>query len=294
MYSGYTSQQQGQQFSSYSQGPPRQQQHHKKPSTVRIYTVKISTPDGPKIYKAWELNNYKMEQHFRSAEKRYFSFRDFRGKLLHNVDAKSGWRFKMTLHWEHTLISPEGKKGGWVTQQWKENNQKRNTYRRQRDEDYESDDSGEYECMRMEERMANDPLYHPPTIQHHDSTTTCPMKRVFIKYQEETSDHDGYCSGEECCYTKKERTTSIKIPADIKKENYKEYIMSKELITRPYVGVGSGYCSLSDECIEHGLGKHDYRITILETRDDDEEYQKPERRDWSEESDNEEEGEIVD
>lgn len=137
-------------------GAPRQQQQqrgaprrqHKKPSTVRIYTVKISTRDGPKIYKAWEINDYKMDQHFRSAEKRYFSFRDFRGKLLHNVDAKSGWRFKMALRWDHTLVSPEGKKGGWVTiQQWKENYQRRNTYRREQAEDKEQEEEEEEDLV---------------------------------------------------------------------------------------------------------------------------------------------------
>jgi len=135
----------------------------KRPNTIRIYTVKVSTRDGYEIYKAWELNDYKMEQHFRSADKRYFSFRDFRGKLLKNVDVKSGWRFKMALRWNPRMVSPDGKRGGWVTQQqWDEEYQRRNTYKRNHEEQENQEDvDSEYELMRIEERIANDPLGHP-------------------------------------------------------------------------------------------------------------------------------------
>jgi len=35
------------------------------------------------------------------------------------------------------------------------------------------------------------------------------------------------------------------------------------LLEVPDMGSGSGYCDNSDESVEHGLDRHDYRITIL-------------------------------
>lgn len=93
------------------------------------------------------------------------------------------------------------------------------------------------------------------------------MKNILIEVQEETSVHDGYGSDGECYYRKIIYTTIKKIPNDIKKENYKEYILSKELI-RPEINChGSYYCELTEESKTNNLGKHDYNITILETKD---------------------------
>lgn len=93
------------------------------------------------------------------------------------------------------------------------------------------------------------------------------MKNILIKVQEESSDHDGYCSDNECCYRKIIYNTIKQIPEDIKKEDYKQYILSKELI-RPEINChGSYYCELTEECKYHNLGKHDYNINILDIQD---------------------------
>ena len=92
--------------------------------------------------------------------------------------------------------------------------------------------------------------------------------KVKIISKLETSDHDGYCSGGECEYEVKVVETITDLPTQ-----YKSYSKGKlnnfnnfdwvELLPEPYLNDGSNYCDINEECEAHGLGKHDYRYTIL-------------------------------
>lgn len=91
---------------------------------------------------------------------------------------------------------------------------------------------------------------------------------VRVTYINETSGHDGYCSGEECEYKKGYAMKTFTVPDHYKQHplglvtNWKESDWIT-LLDEPDTGCGSGFCKLSDECKEHGLHNHDYRHTIL-------------------------------
>jgi len=85
----------------------------------------------------------------------------------------------------------------------------------------------------------------------------------------ETSDHDGYCSGEDCEYECKEVEIIIDVPnqyklypkgklTDLDEFNWKKFLPVPELNLS-----GSYYCGISIECECNGLGAHDYNYTIL-------------------------------
>lgn len=100
-------------------------------------------------------------------------------------------------------------------------------------------------------------------------------KRLRIEYMYESSNHDGYCSGNECEYAIENCThISTRIPKE-----YTNYDVGTELKDVPFdyehlvhlcepgfPGFGpyyqSGYCELSDECIVRNLDKHDFRVTV--------------------------------
>ncbi len=101
--------------------------------------------------------------------------------------------------------------------------------------------------------------------------------KVKIISKLETSDHDGYCSGEECEYECKHVETIVPVP-----NMYKSYPKGKindldkfdwiKLLPEPDLNTsGSYYCDNSDECETKGLGSHDYRYTILSVEIFDEE-----------------------
>lgn len=81
----------------------------------------------------------------------------------------------------------------------------------------------------------------------------------------EISDHDGYCSGEECEYTKETIEKTIIFPDELKNtdnitvdcHNWIQYL------EEPTLNDGSGYCDLSAECVENNLGIHDYRYNVI-------------------------------
>lgn len=95
------------------------------------------------------------------------------------------------------------------------------------------------------------------------------MMKVKITSKLETSDHDGYCSGEECEYECKIITHIIDIP-----KKYKLYPKGTinldeddfdwvNLLPEPELNTDeSYYCDNSYESENHGLEKHDYRYTI--------------------------------
>lgn len=77
----------------------------------------------------------------------------------------------------------------------------------------------------------------------------------------ETSDHIGYCSGSECDYESEVIEEIIDVPNSFEPKNneeYKEYLKKVNLVC----GSQSNYCSLSKKCLEHGLGRHEYRYTV--------------------------------
>ena len=96
------------------------------------------------------------------------------------------------------------------------------------------------------------------------------MLKAKINAKLETSDHDGYCSGEECEYDVKTVTYIVDLPNE-----YKNYPQGKLLnidefdvdwenyLPKPILNNGSGYCGLSEECVNHKLDIHDYKYTIL-------------------------------
>jgi hypothetical protein len=86
--------------------------------------------------------------------------------------------------------------------------------------------------------------------------------KIVITAQLETSNHDGYCSGEECEYETKMVNEIIDLP-----ERHKDIplhgIPHSDLISllpEPHV---QNYIILSPEVRDHCLDVHDYRYTII-------------------------------
>jgi hypothetical protein len=91
--------------------------------------------------------------------------------------------------------------------------------------------------------------------------------RVIITALLETSDHTGYCSDNECkyncCYV--QHICEIKCGRNKIDENslyFEVEYADVNLMPLPDVSSGTGYCHLSDQCIDACLDKHDYRYTI--------------------------------
>lgn len=74
----------------------------------------------------------------------------------------------------------------------------------------------------------------------------------------EISDHDGYCSGEECTYK-----SWIEFRDDIKELSDVERLEKDKDVDLQQETFQSQYCTPSSECKEHGLGVHESRVTIL-------------------------------
>ena len=95
------------------------------------------------------------------------------------------------------------------------------------------------------------------------------MKQILITARLEISDHDGYCSGDECVYESKQinyicvlpfiyKDHNIGIITNFKDHDWIQYLPEIELNTNE-----SYCCDLSNECEHAGLIKHDYKYTIL-------------------------------
>ena len=97
---------------------------------------------------------------------------------------------------------------------------------------------------------------------------------INIKAKLETSDHDGYCSGEENVYNSTIKTYLVTLPPnlvdDINKftdEDLNKLSYNWEsLLPIPNIGGGSHYCENSEESSNNGLDIHDYRYTILSVK----------------------------
>lgn len=96
------------------------------------------------------------------------------------------------------------------------------------------------------------------------------MKKAKIRAKLEISDHDGYCSGEECEYEIKNVSHIVDLPDQYKSypegkiKNIDEFTIDwKKLLPEPELNNhGSYYCRVSNECEAHGLEQHDYKYTI--------------------------------
>lgn len=104
------------------------------------------------------------------------------------------------------------------------------------------------------------------------------MRMVRVTALLEMSEHDGYCSGNECEYTSKETVIVIDVPheyndaplgfiEEIDQEEWNKIIpYPDEEYETNYPEADryalSGYCDNDPESEERGLGKHDYRYTI--------------------------------
>ena len=96
-------------------------------------------------------------------------------------------------------------------------------------------------------------------------------KMLKIKAKLETSNHCGYCTGEECRYKVKKKYYYVDIPDDKKwmkelkigtKFKISDYHW-ESLLPIPDVFRGFWTCSCTDEVVKSGLSVHDYRYTIL-------------------------------
>lgn len=102
--------------------------------------------------------------------------------------------------------------------------------------------------------------------------------RATFRYILEKSDHDGYCSGEECYYSKE--IITYPCPSLISSLNHHTVKSSGLLIDfdpnewlcyLPYENIntnGSNYCRNSAFCKSKGLDRHDYRQTIIKIQID--------------------------
>ncbi len=86
------------------------------------------------------------------------------------------------------------------------------------------------------------------------------MKKFKVKAKLEISDHDGWCSDNECNYNSFIKKYIIYAPADYKYNNKNDLIT---LLPVPDINYGSDYCDLNNNCKKNNLERHEYKYTIL-------------------------------
>lgn len=85
----------------------------------------------------------------------------------------------------------------------------------------------------------------------------------------ETSDHDGYCSGEECEYNTQQIQHRCKIPTELFTWTLTDKYMNwTQLMPVPYKQSrgGSNWCGLSNQCERAQLMSHQYRYRLVSVR----------------------------
>ena len=135
-------------------------------------------------------------------------------------------------------------------------NQKHDEYKRQKEQKFREmrlDNS-----MKSQTNIIEKPTYKELTKQPFIARITAQL---------ETNDHDGYCSDEDCKYTRKIVKANIVVPEQYKDhpvgqiENTREYKWANHL-PLPEVNVqGSGYCKFNKP--KRGVGQHKYRYNIM-------------------------------
>ena len=93
------------------------------------------------------------------------------------------------------------------------------------------------------------------------------MKKIKIEAILEISDHDGYCTDNECTYSKKTTTHYIDAPLIFKHYPIGPIINSKydwvTFLPTPDINMsGSYYCKEDYSVKKAGLNCHDYKYTI--------------------------------
>jgi hypothetical protein len=104
------------------------------------------------------------------------------------------------------------------------------------------------------------------------------IRKARVRALLETSDHDGYCSDEECIYKAEEKEYIVDIPEKyvdhsdgfFSEDEMKEIDFQDWTHVLPIVLLGkerdcsqSEYCDLSKMCKQHNLDIHEYRYTIF-------------------------------
>ena len=87
------------------------------------------------------------------------------------------------------------------------------------------------------------------------------LVKISVTVQLETSDHDGYCSDNECEYKKQIIKHIINVPNNwqsFTNDELIKYLPEPKLNTN-----GSYYCCVGGNSKLNNLGKHDYKYTIL-------------------------------
>ena len=153
-----------------------------------------------------------------------------------------------------------------------------NTNNKKSSEYYKYYETEEYKQKYAEHQIRQEQALIDMRLEHSMGTQTEALKTptykelekhpflVRITAQLETNNHDGYCSDEDCEYTRKIVKAKTVVP-----EQYRTHPVGKITNTREYkwtnhlqipeVNVqGSGYCKFVKP--EGGLGQHEYRYTI--------------------------------
>lgn len=117
--------------------------------------------------------------------------------------------------------------------------------------------------------------YNDTTSEEEDKSDNIPeqpKRKLKITALLETSDHDGYCTDNECEYATKTETYIVDFPEDFRndlpigvldEENRHNHYW-KSLLPKPELNnSGSHYCSRSKECMYADLGCHDYLYKVL-------------------------------
>ena len=97
------------------------------------------------------------------------------------------------------------------------------------------------------------------------------MRQAKIYALLEVSDHDGYCTDNECDYSTSHSTYYVDIPNGF--ENHPTGLLNDDdiylynwigLLPKPHINdCGSYYCDESEQAMDANLDRHDYRYTIF-------------------------------
>lgn len=100
------------------------------------------------------------------------------------------------------------------------------------------------------------------------------LRRVRLTLLIETSDHDGYCSGDECEYTQTKVRVLVPVPDEFQDsavgtqlecwldywDSYREDYQTQTPVNAGY----SHYCLNSKESVAHDLERHECRVRVGE------------------------------
>lgn len=88
------------------------------------------------------------------------------------------------------------------------------------------------------------------------------MSKLFIvKFKEEKSHHDGYCSDKECDYSTRIYRRAIEIPNKVPEAEWMSFAMKSA--DKLEVEGDSMFCDSSEESVTAGLARHTGRVTII-------------------------------